>query len=81
MASMMMAAGNTGPEIALFERISVMLHRPKVTTIVTARMMAVFARLVRGGGGGAGFCSGSCGVGGVLIRCSGLFLDGKRRVS
>ena len=56
-ASMMIAAGKTGPDIALFERINVTLQRPKVTTIVTAKMMAVFARLARGGGGGVECCS------------------------
>ena len=44
---MMMAAGKTGPFIGLPELIRVMLQRPKVTAIVTAKMMASFAKVLR----------------------------------
>ena len=63
-ASMMRAAGNTGPFIALFELIKVMLQRPKVTTIVTAKVMASFARVLRLRFGGRNWG----GVAGVLIE-------------
>ena len=66
------AAGSIGPETAFVECIKAALQRPKVIAIVTAKAMANFARVLRlRGGGGGGFCSGRCGVGGVLIRCSG----------
>lgn len=67
-ASMMIAAGKMGPEIALLELTKVMLHRPKVTTMVMAKAMASFERLLRFPFGGRNWGV----VGGVLIRLPGV---------